>query len=85
MTKASTPTEKSEKQPDNTKRHQNLDYITIADRLKTLGLSIVSHPTGVVTLVYRIQTNSEGPITIRRTPLSSKETIKVFGIDAVFA
>ena len=54
MTKASTPTEKSEKQRDNTKHHQNFDYTTIADRLRTVGWSNDSHPTGVVKPVYGI-------------------------------
>ena len=35
MTKAPTPTEKSEKQRDNTNTHKNFDYTTIADRLRT--------------------------------------------------
>ena len=37
MTKATTSTEKSKKQRDNTKRHQNFDYTTIADRLRTVN------------------------------------------------
>ena len=38
MTKAPTPIEKSKKHRDNTKRHQNFDYTTIADRLRKLRL-----------------------------------------------
>ena len=49
MTKTPTPTDKSEKQRDNIKkRHQNFDYTTIADRLRTVSWSNRSHPTGVV-------------------------------------
>ena len=35
MTNALSPTEKSKKQRDNTKRHQNVDYTTIADGRRT--------------------------------------------------
>ena len=48
ITKAPTPTEKSKKQRDNTKRHQNFDYTTIADRLRTVCWGNDSYPTGVV-------------------------------------
>ena len=49
MTKATTPTEKSEKQRDNTKNAtNNFDYTTIADRLRTVSWSNDSHRTGVV-------------------------------------
>ena len=34
------------------KRHQNFDYTTIADRLRTVSWSNNSHPTGVVKPVY---------------------------------
>ena len=34
------------------KRQQNFDYITIADRLRTVSWSNSSHPTGVVKPVY---------------------------------
>ena len=33
------------------KRHQNFDYTTIADRLRTVSWSNESHPTGVVKTV----------------------------------
>ena len=37
MTKAPTPTEKSKKQRDNkNRRHQNFEYTTITDRLRTV-------------------------------------------------
>ena len=49
MTNAYTPTEKSIKHRDNLKnRHQNFDYTTIADRLRTVSRSNRSHSTGVV-------------------------------------
>ena len=49
VTKAPTPTEKSKKQPDNTKKlHKNFDYTTITDRLRTVSWSNNSHPTGGV-------------------------------------
>ena len=48
MTKTPTPPEKSKKQRDNTKRHQNFDYTTIAVRLKAPGWSNNSYPTGIV-------------------------------------
>ena len=45
MTKAPTPTEKSEKHRDNIqKRHQNFDNTTIADRLRTVSWSNSSQP-----------------------------------------
>ena len=57
MTKALTSTENSKKQRDNIKkRHQNLDYTLIADRLRTVSGSSSSHPTGVVKLVYESST-----------------------------
>ena len=37
MTKTPTPTEKSKMQYDNTKRHKNFDYTTIADRPGTVS------------------------------------------------
>ena len=37
------------------KRHQNVDNITIADRLKTASRSNDRHPAGVVKQVYGIQ------------------------------
>ena len=51
MTKAPTPTEKSKKQPDNTK---NVDNTTIADRLRTVSWGNEIHPTGVVKPAYGI-------------------------------
>ena len=39
LTKALTPTENSKKQSDNTKRHINFDYTTVADRLRTVSWS----------------------------------------------
>ena len=36
-------------------RHQNFDYTSIADRLKTVSWGNDSHQTGVVKLVYGIQ------------------------------
>ena len=38
------------------KRHQNFDYTTIADRLRTVSWSNSSHPTGVVKPVYERST-----------------------------
>ena len=53
MTKAPTPPEKPTKQRDNIKNaSKNFDYITIADRLRTVSWSNTSHPTGVVQPVY---------------------------------
>ena len=48
MTKTPSPTEKSKKQRDNTKSHQNFDYTTIADQLRTVSWGNDSHPAGVV-------------------------------------
>ena len=45
-----------QKESDNTKRHQNINYRIIADRLRTVSLSSGSHTTGVVEPVYGIQT-----------------------------
>ena len=42
------PTENSFKQSDNTKSHQNLDFTTIADQLRTFSVSKYSYPTCVV-------------------------------------
>ena len=57
MTKALTPTEKSKKQRDNTKKcHQNIDYTPVADRLRTVNLSNDRYRTSVVKPVYGIQT-----------------------------
>ena len=57
MTEAPSTTEKkSKKQRDNTKRHQNFDYTSIADRLRAVSLSNNSHPTGVVKPVYECST-----------------------------
>ena len=57
MTKALTSTEKSKKQHDNTTNAtKNFDYITIADRLRTVSWGVDSHPTGVVEPVYGIPT-----------------------------
>ena len=53
VTKVPTPTEKSKKQRDNiTNATKNFDYITIADRLRTVSWSNSSHQTGVVKTVY---------------------------------
>ena len=56
MIKDRTPTEKSKTISDNTKRHQKLDYTTIADQLKTVSWSNGSHPTGVFKPFYEIPT-----------------------------
>ena len=49
MTKAPTPTEKSNKQRDNIiNATKNFDYTTIADRLSAVSWSNSSHPTGVI-------------------------------------
>ena len=37
-------------------RHQNFDYTTIADRIRTVSWSNDSHPVGVVKPVYMIKT-----------------------------
>ena len=53
--KAPTLPEKSNKQHDNIKHAtKNLDYTTIADRLRTVSWSNSSHPTGVVKPVYEL-------------------------------
>ena len=56
--KSPTPTEKSKKQRDNTKKNsnKNFDHTTIVDRLRAVTWSNDSHPTGVVKLVYGIPT-----------------------------
>ena len=57
--KTPTPTEKSKKQRDNTKKNNAtkfFDYTTIADLLRTVSWSNDSHPTGVVKPVYGIPT-----------------------------
>ena len=56
MTKADTPKDKPKKQRDNTKSHQNFDYTTIADRLRTVSWSNNSHPTGVIKPVFYAKT-----------------------------
>ena len=57
MTKAPTPTEKSEKQRENIKNAtKNFDYTTIADSLRTVSWSNSSHSTGVVKSVYERST-----------------------------
>ena len=56
MTKAPTPTEKSKKQRNNKKRHQNFDYTTSANLLRTVNWSNDSHQTDVVKPVYGIPT-----------------------------
>ena len=57
MTKAPKPTEKSKKQRDNIKNAtKNFDYTTIVHRLRTVGWSNISHPTGVVTSVHKRST-----------------------------
>ena len=53
ITKAPSPTEKSNKQRDNTKNAtKNFYYTTIADQHRTVGWSNNSHPTCVVKPVY---------------------------------
>ena len=57
MTNAPTLTEKSKKQRDNIKSAtKNVDYTTIADRLRTVRWSNSSYPTGVVKPVYERST-----------------------------
>ena len=57
MAKAPTPTEKSEKQCDNTKNGtKNFDYTTITDRLKSVIWSNNIHPADVVKPVYERST-----------------------------
>ena len=56
MSKAPILTEKSQKQRDTQKRHQNFDNTTIADRLRTVSRGYNSHPTGVVKPVDGIRT-----------------------------
>ena len=69
MTKAPTPTEKSNKERDNTKNAtKNFDYSTIADRLRTVSWGKNSHPTGVVKPVYE---RSTFPLTA--TAMQSKQ------------
>ena len=49
MTKASTPTEMSEVQSDNTNNAtKKFDYTAIADRLRTVSWNTYSHLNGVV-------------------------------------
>ena len=49
MTKASIPTEKSEKQRDKTQNaSENFEYTPIADRLRTVSWSNDNHETGVL-------------------------------------
>ena len=48
VTETHTPTEQSKKQRDEIKHHQNFDYTTIADRLRTVNWSSSSHPTSVI-------------------------------------
>ena len=55
-TKAPTPTENPNSNLTTQKRHQNVDYKTIADRLRTVSWGNDTHPPGVVKLVYRILT-----------------------------
>ena len=40
--------QKTRKPIDTQKGHQNFDYTTIADRLRTVSWSNTNHPTGVV-------------------------------------
>ena len=54
MTKATTPTEKSRKQRDNATKI--FDYTTIVGRLRTVGWSNNSHPTGLDKQVYKRST-----------------------------
>ena len=49
------------------KRHQNFDYRTIADRLRTVSWSNNSHPSGMVKAVYGLPT-----IPITATAVKSK-------------
>ena len=64
-----THTEKSHKQH---KKHQNFDYTTIADRLRTVSLRNNSYPTGVVKPFYGILTF---PLTTKAV-LSKGHTLK---------
>ena len=52
---APTPTEKSKNNMKTQKCHQNFEYTTIADRLRTVIWSYESHPSGVVKPVNGIQ------------------------------
>ena len=52
MTKPPMPTENSNTKRQHTNAIKNFDYITIADRLRTVSWSNNSHPTGVVKPVY---------------------------------
>ena len=56
MTKALTSTENPKSNVTTQKRHQNFDYTTIADWLRTVSWGNDSHPTGVVKPVYGIPT-----------------------------
>ena len=47
-------TEKSKNKVTTQKRHQNIDYTTIADRLRTVSWSYDIHTTGVIKPVYGI-------------------------------
>ena len=48
MTKAPTPTEMSKGQWQHKQRHKKFDYTAIADLLRTVSWSYVSHPTAMV-------------------------------------
>ena len=54
--KAPTPTENPKSNLITQKRHQNFDYTTIADRLRTVSWGNHSHTTGVVKPVNGIPT-----------------------------
>ena len=80
MTKAPTSTEKSKKnqQSDNTKRHQNFDYTTIADRIRTVIWNTKSHPTGVVKVLFKTAFKSfNTPInTVLKRPRSKSNLLR---------
>ena len=54
MIKALIPIENSKKQNDNKNATLKFDYTTIADWLRTVSVSIDSHPAGMFNLVYGI-------------------------------
>ena len=55
MTKALDPLKNPKAKWQHKNATKNLDYITIADRLRTVRWGNNSHPTGVVKPVYGIQ------------------------------
>ena len=52
MTKNPMSTENSKTNEQHKNAIKNFDYTTIADRLRTVSFSNISHPTGVVKPVY---------------------------------